>query len=284
MRFYDAHNHLQDHRFAGRQDGLIAEAAAAGVARMVVNGSRPADWPQVATLAARHPQVVVPSFGCHPWHLGGRTPYWREELIRRLDATPGAIIGEIGLDRWMLENPGRWRAYLGPAAAAAVPPSLAEQEAAFVAQLRLAAERNVAAGIHCLRAFGRLHELLREQPRPARGFLLHSYGGPAELVAPFARLGAYFSFPGAFAPDRKARPRETFRNVPPDRLLVETDAPDQLPPDALNRHPLSDPVTGRALNHPANLAAVHGYLADFLGEPVEILASRVAENFARLFG
>jgi TatD DNase family protein len=284
MRLCDAHNHLQDDRFAGREELLLAEAAQAGIARMVVNGSGEADWPQVAALADLHPAMVVPAFGCHPWYLGERTPDWHAALVRRLDLTPGAVIGEIGLDRWMLENPDRWRAYLGPAGAAAVPPTMAEQEAAFTVQLRLAAERNLPASIHCLRAFGRLLELLAANPRPARGFLLHSYGGPAELVAPFATLGACFSFPGYFAHERKARQREVFRAVPPDRLLIETDAPDQLPPDALNRHPLTDPATGQPLNHPANLAAIYRHLADFLGEPVEALATRVEGNFVRLFG
>ncbi len=284
VRLRDAHNHLQDDRFAGRQDALVAEAAEAGVGRMVVNGSGEADWPAVAALAARHPQVVVPSFGCHPWYLGERTPHWREELVRRLDTIPGAVIGEIGLDRWMLENPERWRAYLGPEGAGAAPPSMTEQETAFVAQLRLAAERNVAASIHCLRTFGRLLELLEKHPRPARGFLLHSYGGPVELVAPLAKLGGYFSFPGYFAHERKARQRKVFRAVPPERLLIETDAPDQLPPEALNRHPLTDTAAGGALNHPANLAAIYEYLADFFGEPVGALAVRVAANFDRLFG
>lgn len=284
MRLCDAHNHLQDDRFAGREEALVAEAAQAGVARMVVNGSGEADWPQVAALADLHPAMVVPAFGCHPWYLGERTPHWREGLVRQLDLTPGAVLGEIGLDRWMLEDPDRWRAYLGPAGVAAVPPSMAEQEAAFTAQLQLAAERNISASIHCLRAFGRLLELLSTNPRPACGFLLHSYGGPVELVAPLAKLGAYFSFPGYFAHERKTRQREVFRAVPPDRLLLETDAPDQLPPDALNRHPLTDPATARPLNHPANLAAIYQFLADFLGEPVEALATQAEANFTRLFG
>ncbi len=284
MHLCDAHNHLQDDRFAGREDELAAEAVQAGVARMVVNGSGESDWPQVASLADLHPAMIVPAFGCHPWYLGERTPQWREELVRQLDLTPGAVIGEIGIDRWMLENPDRWRAYLGPAGAAAEPPAMAEQEAAFTTQLKLAAERNLSASIHCLQAFGRLLELLQANPRPARGFLLHSYGGPVELVAPFAKLGAYFSFPGYFAHERKTRQREVFRAVPPDRLLIETDAPDQLPPDALNRHPLTDPTTGQPLNHPANLAAIYQYLADFLGEPIDVLATQVMTNFTRLFG
>jgi peptide/nickel transport system permease protein len=99
------------------------------------------------------------------------------------------VIGEIGLDRWMLDQPDRWRALLAAAGQAKHdPPSLAEQESVFLPQLRLAAERNLPASIHCLHAFGRLRELLESHPRPKCGWLLHSYGGPAELVPVFARL------------------------------------------------------------------------------------------------
>jgi TatD DNase family protein len=186
-------------------------------------------------------------------------------LVRCLDAIPSAI-GEIGLDRWIKDH------------------DLAQQEEVFVWQLRLAAERDSPASIHCLQAWGRLLELLQAEPRPGCGFLLHSYGGPQEMITPLARLGAYFSIPGYFAHERKVRQRESFRHVPPDRLLIETDAPDQLLPDARNRHPLTDAASGKAINHPANLEAVYEFVAELLGERVQALANRVEENFQRLFG
>jgi len=61
------------------------------------------------------------------------------------------------------------------------------QEEVFAAQLRLAAERDLPASIHCLKTWGRLQELLRDGPLPKRGFLLHSYGGSVEMVEPLAR-------------------------------------------------------------------------------------------------
>ncbi len=266
MTFFDAHNHLQDDRFAGRQAELVAASRAAGVARMVVNGSCETDWPQVAALAREFPDLVVPSFGYHPWYLSERTLRWRETLVEWLDQTPGAVIGEIGLDRW---KPGL--AYAG-------------QEEVFLAQLQLAADRNLAASIHCLQTWGRLLELLRNSSRPARGFLLHSYGGPVEMVAPLAKLGGHFSFPGYFMHDRKARQRATFKFVPADRLLIETDAPDQLLPDAANAHPLTDLSNGKPLNHPASLPAVYQFVAELRGVPLAELAAQVEANFRRLFG
>lgn len=299
FRFYDAHNHLQDARFGGCQAELLAACAQTGVARMVVNGTCEADWPQVLALAQsggsaccrpkiqgqqiqgrRHavPPIIVPSFGYHPWYLHRRTTDWLKNLVKFLDATPSGV-GEIGLDRYKPDLP-----YDG-------------QEEAFIAQLRLAAERDRPASIHCLQAWGRMLEILKVEPRPARGFLLHSYGGPQEMVQPFADLGAYFSFPGYYAHERKARQRETFRHIPADRLLIETDAPDQCLPRSQNSEAriqklfgdatvfdLTDERTGQAINHPANLAAVYHFAAELRGEPVETLTAQVEQNFLRLFG
>lgn len=264
MRLYDAHNHLQDERFGGRQTELLAACAAEGVARMVVNGACEEDWPTVLALARTHP-TVVPSFGVHPWYVGGRSPEWKRNLVHSLDCMPSAV-GEIGLDRWKMGL------------------DYAGQEEVFAAQLCLAAERNLPVSIHCLQAWGRLFDLLRATPRPARGFLLHSYGGPLEMVESLAKLGACFSFPGYFLHERKARQREIFKLVPSDRLLIETDAPDQPLPEELSAgHPLTDAVTGRPINHPANLAAVYRGAAAIFGEPPEALAARVEGNFLRLF-
>jgi len=127
MRFYDAHNHLQDERFGGAQRNIVETAVKAGVARMIVNGSCEGDWPQVAELAKKFPQAL-PSFGYHPWYLHERTAEWKTRLAEFLDRSPSAI-GEIGLDRWKPDL-----SYEG-------------QEEAFVWQLALGGERNLAVSI-----------------------------------------------------------------------------------------------------------------------------------------
>src|SRR4030095_7791721 len=101
---------------------------------------------------------------------------------------------------------------------------------------------------------------------------------------PLAKLGACFSLPGYVAHERKDRQREAFKHVSPERFLIETDAPDQLLPDNLNRHPLIDPATNKPINPPANVAAVYQSVSQMLGESEESLAVRVEENFLRLFG
>lgn len=283
LRYFDAHNHLQDERFEGRWEELIHAARGVGVERMVVNGSCEEDWPVVAMLAERFPEVV-PSFGYHPWYLGERTPAWRETLIGWLDRTPGAVVGEIGVDRWMLENPDRWRRYRqGAIPFAGEPPEWALQESMVISQLEIAAARGLPVTIHCLRAFGRLLEILENGPRPGPGFLLHSYGGPMELVDRFAELGGYFGFPGSALDPRRQRQQEVFRRIPIERLLVETDAPDQMPPER-HRPSVLTGLSGSLLNVPANLPAIHAGLAELTGRSLESLTGQLAENFHRLFG
>jgi TatD DNase family protein len=264
LRLFDAHNHLQDERLVPYLNDIAVFLPVAGIARMVVNGTCEKDWSGVLELAGRLPQVV-PSFGCHPWYVGSRTAQWRENLVRFLDAVPSAI-GEIGLDKRVEDA------------------DFAVQEEVFLWQLRLASERNSPVSIHCLQAWGKLLEHLRSNPLPRCGFVLHSFGGPREMIAPLARLGAYFSMPGGFARDRKERRREVFRHVPPDRLLIETDAPDQLLPAKLVEFPLPLSTEGKPVNHPGNLGAVYRFASELLGISLETLAGQVEENFHRVFG
>ena len=261
---YDAHNHLQDATLAPHLPGVVEALVRIGLTRAVVNGTREADWERVTALAQAYPWVL-PSYGLHPWHLAERSPHWRERLTNLVTTGP-AVIGEIGLDRWI-------EGY-----------DLADQTEGFTWQLALAAQHNLPASIHCLKAWGALWEILRTHPVPERGFLLHSYGGPAEMVEGFVRRGAYFSFSGHFLNERKAAQRKIFRHIPSDRLLVETDAPDMpLPPERVQYH-LPQTPEGRTLNHPANLPAVYAGLAELRGESLEPLTAQVAENFQRLFG
>ena len=263
LRLYDAHNHLQDERLAPYREVVMAAAQRENVVKMAVNGSCEADWPEVLGLARRYPQVI-PSFGYHPWYVKERSPAWQQALLWHLEMVPSAV-GEVGLDRWVRDH------------------DLEQQQQVFVWQLQLAAERNLPLSIHCLQAWGPLLAILRAEPRPACGFLLHSYGGAPELVAPLAELGAYFSLPGYFAHERKTRQREAFKQVPAERLLIETDAPDQLLPAERVQYPLTDAASGKPINHPANLGAVYRFAAELRNEPLETLVRTVADNFQRLF-
>jgi TatD DNase family protein len=275
---YDAHNHLQDEWLAPYLDKIGPQLDALGLAGVVVNGTNEADWDAVVALSLRF-NWVRPSFGLHPWDVGNRSELWLKKLSMLLDHHPRAGVGEIGLDRWILDRarPDDPR-LIGLRRA-----PLDEQKDVFVAQLRLAAERNRPVSIHCLEAWGALNDVIRDEAVPARGFLLHAYNGSAELAQTFAERGAYFSFNGAFLAERHEKQRETFKKIPADRLLVETDAPAMIPPQAWRTHKLPPSPGGQAINHPGNLEAAYAGLAALRGIPVSDLALQVANNFRRWF-
>lgn len=259
---FDSHNHLQEHRLDAVRPELMRLLPRLGVAEAVVNGSAEDDWEDVARIAREH-SWVRPAFGLHPWYVKERTNAWLETLRRYLMEFPQAAVGEIGLDRW-IENS-----------------DLDAQMQCFRLQLVLAVELDRPATVHCLRAWGLLEEQLRTVTLPKRGFLLHSYGGPEEMIPRFASRGAYFSLSPYFGHERKARQLAVFAAVPLERLLVETDAPDMWPPDELNPNPLL--VDGRPVNHPANLRVSYELLAKVRGMNVDALKAVIAENHRRLF-
>jgi TatD DNase family protein len=260
---FDAHVHLQAPEIAARLDPILVSAREQGLAAWACNGSTEKDWPQVLDLG-RRVSGIVPCFGLHPWYVNERSPGWLAALERSLDAIPSAV-GEIGLDRWIEPRDER------------------TQEDVFRAQLDVARRKRRPAMIHCLRAWGWLMEVLRnETPLPA-GMLLHAYGGPVELIEPLAKMGAFFSFSGDTLDERKTRKREALRAVPHDRVLVETDAPDLPPPPAFRPYLLQD-SGGKELNHPANLRAILRGLAKLRGETEEDLADAAWQNARRLMG
>jgi TatD DNase family protein len=262
MLVHDAHCHYQ---FAEVPYAAVDLARQEGVGYAVVNGSAPVDWPDVVALAARDARNL-PAFGLHPWDVPTAPVGWEAQLRQILLAYPQASVGEMGLDRWV-------EGY-DPVA----------QEAAFRVQLALAVELERPLTIHCVRAIGPLMDILRTEPVPRRGFLLHSWNGPVELVPELAGLGAYFSFSAHHLRPTKADLRAQFAAaIPADRVLVETDAPALCPTPEHRRYELPPAADGVAQNHPANLLVNLEELARTRGLSPEAAAELTGANFARLF-
>ena len=255
----DAHNHLHDARLSPWAEELPAAMASVGITAAVVNGTHPDDWPAVTALCARHPQFL-PAYGVHPWKAPQRPHDWEASLLTAVADNPLASVGEIGLDAWIEGH------------------NLADQSALFLSQVAVAAEFDRPVTVHCVRAWEPLRQLLRRHPMPRRGFLLHAFSGPPALIPFFVECGAFFSFSPYFLHPRKTAARAAFREVPADRLLIETDSPDLAPPDDFGPWHLP----GR-LHHPCSLPHAAAALADDLALSVPELAALTSANFRRLF-
>lgn len=276
---YDAHQHFHFDQLTPHRAVIAADLARVGLKCAVVNGTNEEEWPVVAALAQEY-GWILPSYGVHPWDSGNRSANWQAVLRQQLASDPRAGVGEIGLDRWIIDGIKAD----DPRIAGLRVASLEEQSEVFAAQLALAAELNRAASIHCVQAWGKLLEILQASPRPARGFLLHGYPGPAEMIKEFTALGAYYSFNIQLLEPRHVERLENFRHIPADRLLVETDAPTKAPRPESNRFPLPAAPDGSEVNHPANVAVAYAALAGLRAMPLDTLAEQVEKNFGQLFG
>ena len=263
MKLTDAHCHLQDPRLGPHLDRALEQCRSAGIHRWIINGTRESDWPAVAALSERIGGAEA-AFGLHPWWQAERSANWLSALEARLLQRPSAGIGETGLDRWM---PGH---------------DLADQLAVLREHLELSKRLSRPITLHCLKAWPELAGAVRDCPPSERGFLLHSYAGPAEMVPRWVRTGAFFSFSPAFLHPRKVHVRDMFREIPLERILIETDAPDMAPPPEMALFPLAD-KTGGTLNHPLNLRLCLEALAADRGLTPEALGEIFEQNAGRLF-
>ena len=276
---YDAHQHFHFDELVPYRTVIDTDLRQLDVRRAVVNGTNEAEWPVIAALAKKY-DWIRPSYGLHPWDCGNRSPDWLASLRTILMGDPRSAVGEIGLDRWIIDGlPAD-----DPRLAGLRVASLSEQAEVCTAQLALAAELNRAASMHCVQAWGALRELLEKTARPARGFLLHGYAGPAEMIPVFTELGAYYSFNLQLMEPQRADCLNNFKHLPIDRLLVETDAPSKAPPFARNRFLLGTPAVDPTLNHPANILLAYEMLAEIRGLSLDALTREVETNFIRLFG
>jgi TatD DNase family protein len=251
----DTHAHLEDHRLRDDLEGVINRARAAGLVQIIAIGTTAADSATVLEIAVRHSGIFA-AVGVQPNHVAEAAP---EDWLRiiELSARPRVVaIGETGLDRYWDHTP------------------FAMQQDSFERHLTLAHERGLPVVIHCRNCEAELIEHLAGLQRPVQG-VLHSFTGTPEHAAAFLKLGLHISFAGmiTFSNNNLDALRDAAKQVPLDRLLVETDSP------YLSPHP----VRGRS-NQPSHLAWTAQFMAQLVGVSNEEFAARTTANARRLFG
>jgi TatD DNase family protein len=260
----DCHLHLQEDCFAADLPAVISRAQDAGVRLFICNGASQSDWPTVLSLA-RSNRTIIPCFGIHPWYASACAPYWLAELKHFLTAVPSGV-GETGLDRYI------------------EPRNEKVQEDVFRAQLTMAAKLGRPITIHCVQAWGWMMDILRtHRPLPDQ-MLFHSYGGSIELIKPLAAMGGYFSYAGSALREKAVHRRAAIAATPLDRLMLETDAPDMIPPRRFCIASDGKTAEGKPRNEPANLAGIVRGTAELVGMTPDELGAHLVENARRLFG
>jgi TatD DNase family protein len=243
----DAHCHLTDDRLWNNLDSILRECEQVGIQRWVLAGYSPQDWARQKVLREKYNTRIVASFGLHPWWVCTQTEQSIDKALADLESqlTEISLLGETGLDAF------------GPRK-----DFLALQERAFLAQLSLAQKANKPLVLHVVRTHEKAISML-DAHAPVRGWV-HSYSGTVSEVRRYLDLGLCISLGGSVLGMQPGKLKQLVESIPQDRLLIETDAPDQRP-----RLP---ELAQETLNHPRNLIRIAHAIADFSGkDPIRLL-------------
>jgi TatD DNase family protein len=249
----DTHAHLDFPEFAADLAEVLKKARQAGVGAIINVGTGERSSRQVVSLSDRDPCLWA-AVGVHPHYAGRVSPGYRRELAE-LAAHPRVVaIGETGLDYY--------RNFSSPA----------DQEEVFRYHLSLAAETGKPVIIHSRNAYDETLKILREFALPPRPGVMHCFSGGRVQARAFLELGFYLSVAGPVTYPRSHELREILKEIPGDRLLLETDAPYLSP----------QPYRGLR-NEPAFIKATYERVALALETDFERLAEQVRANSACLF-
>jgi TatD DNase family protein len=242
--------------FAGDLDEVVARARAAGVASIVVTGTSVEESRRALEIAERF--GLACTAGVHPHHAKDFDSHTVSSLRETAKHPRVVAIGECGLDFNRNYSPH-------PA-----------QEECFAAQLQLGLELGKPLFLHSRDAHPRFSQIL-SSARPEKA-VAHCFTGSREELRACLGLGLYIGITGWICDERRgAHLVELVREIPRERLLVETDAPYLTPRDL---HP--QPKARR--NEPAFLPHIVRALARALGRPAEEVAAETTANAQRLFG
>ena len=254
MILTDTHTHIYYCNESTDTNTLVARALENDVKRMFLPNVDAASVPMIADLVKKYPQNCFPMLGLHPCSV---TKNWWDELaeIRTLWDKNSKIyaVGEIGIDLY-------WEQHL-----------LAEQQAAFRAQIAWAKEAKLPIVIHCRNAFNEVYQILKEEHDQDLRGIFHCFSGDITQANQIIELGFYLGI-GGVVTYKNAGLDKVVAQINPQNIVLETDAP-YLPPV---------PFRGKA-NESAYLTYIAQKIADLYAIPIEQLAEITTFNSEKIF-
>ena len=250
----DSHCHLNYKGLVERQDEILSEARQRGIGGFLNISTRQSEWGDVIATAEREDDVWA-SVGIHPHEADQHPDLGAEELRKATEHDRVIAIGETGLD-YYYDHSDR-----------------DAQRGLFRMHIGVARETGLPLIIHTRDAEDDTLSILRdEMGKGAFPALIHCFTASRGFGDAVLDLGLTTSISGIVTFKNARELQETARDIPADRLLVETDAPFLAPV----------PHRGKTCE-PAFVADTAAFVADLRGETLDMLAHNTSANFARLF-
>ena len=253
MEFIDTHSHLYDEAFAGEEDQAFQRAMDAGVTRLVFPDIDSQSRASMFAFADRHKGKIFPCLGLHPTSVNAEWEKEMMEMEKHMDRSIWAI-GEIGIDcYWSREF-------------------LEQQKEVLRIQLEMASKRDLPVIIHSRESTELIISILKDCKHLGLRGVFHAYSGSRETFRELDRLGDWYIGLGGVLTYKKASIAETAKDIPLERILLETDSPYLTPV----------PFRGKR-NESSYIPYIAQRLADLTGKGLEEIAGTTTENAQKLF-
>lgn len=251
--FIDTHVHLNADQYENDAEEVIQRALDAGVKKMVVVGFDRKTISKAMELIETYPFI----YGVIGWHPVDAVDCTEEDLqwIKELAAHPKIVgIGETGLDYYWDKSPKDI------------------QQELFRKQIQLAKDVQLPIVIHNRDATGDVVRILQEEQASEAGGIMHCYGGSVETARQCIDMNFYISLGGPVTFKNAKMPKEVAKEIPLDKLLIETDAPYLAP----------HPYRGKR-NEPSYVPLVAEEIARLKEISVEEVAKQTTANAKKIF-
>ena len=250
---FDTHAHYDDEAFDADREELLAGLPAAGIGQVVNIASSVKSIDDSLALAHRFPHVYC-ALGIHPEHCADLTDALLEEIREKLSDDKALAVGEIGLDYYWPQPDRELQRYW------------------FAKQLRLANEVDLPVVVHSREAAADTMRIMKENLAGNTGGVVHCYSYSAPLAKEFVKMGFYIGVGGVVTFKNARKLVEVVREIPLERLLLETDCPYLAPV----------PFRGKR-NSSLNLPYVVTKIAEIKGLPEEEVIRVTEQNAAEMY-
>jgi len=244
----DSHCHLNDDDFNDDINDVLDKMVEADVKRIMLVSVNPQSYLKGLSINDERLEIKR-SLGVYPEYTDLSEQEYNEYLkyYQEVDA-----IGEIGLDyHWYKDTKEK-------------------QKALFISQIELANKLNKPIIVHAREAIQDTYDIMKQHPTKG---VLHCYSGSAQMAKEFVKLGYYISIAGTITFKNAKEPLEVIKEVPIDRLLIETDSPYLTPV----------PFRGKR-NDPSKVVLVGELIAKELNMDIEDFKKQINDNYECLFG
>jgi TatD DNase family protein len=257
--FFDIACNLTHESIMPNIDDVITEAKLVNVNKLGLISAELEDFSKIATLVKTYPNELAPTYGVHPHHASQLSGFTKNEFFRLVSKYNPNVIGEIGLDYFRnISTPE-------------------EQMHAFEIQLQASIDLELPVFLHQRDSHDDFLKILRNYHSELSSLVVHCFTGTQRELDEYLELGSYIGLTGWICDERRNQElRASIKNIPLEKLMIETDAPYLIPRNL-------KPRPRKNINLPKYLPHIAAEISSLTNYSISEIATETYNNAIKFF-